>query len=117
MKGLVKTAAIIVINALVFWAMGRYLPGFTLSGDFRQVLVIASIFTALNFILKPVIKLLFGPIIVLTLGLGLVVVNMLVLYILDRLVNSLTIQGVLTLLYASLIVGVVNFGLHSIFKK
>ena len=117
MGWVIKTALIILLNALVFWGMATWLKGFTLIGGFGQTAIIAAVFTALNLVLKPVLKLILGPIIILTLGLGLILVNMLILYILDRLTNNLTIDGVVTLLYAALIVGVANFFLHWIFKK
>lgn len=117
MGWVIKTAVIILLNAAVFWGMTFFLQGFSLTGGLGQTVVVAAVFTGLNFMLKPVLKLILGPVIILTLGLGLILVNMLILYILDRLTNNLTIHGVLTLLYASLTLGAVNFFWHWIFKK
>lgn len=90
------------------------IPGFQLSPNFFDILIIGLILTALNFFLKPVLKLIFGPIIVLTFGLGSLVVNMILLYILDILSKGITIQGniLLSLLLASVIVGVINIIIH-----
>jgi len=113
---IIKPIIIIAVNALVFIGIAKYIPGFELSGDYFQILIIAAIFTLLNLLLKPILKLLFGPIIVLTLGLGLVAVNIAILYILDILVDNLTIYG-LALVYGALIIGFVNFLIHLMFKK
>ncbi len=117
MKWIFKTAVIILINAAVFWGIARFFPGFQIAGGLGQTLILGLVFTLLNFILKPVLKLILGPVIIFTLGLGLIVVNMLLLYILDSFSKDLTIHGVLTLLYAALIIGFVNFFSHILFKK
>lgn len=111
-----KLIVIILVNAAMFLAMAKYVPGFELEADYGQVLVIAVIFTALNFFLKPILKLILGPIIVLTLGLGLVAVNIALLYLLDILVKNLTIYG-MALIWGALIIGFVNFMLHLVLKK
>jgi putative membrane protein len=87
---------------------------FVLSSNFFDVLILALVLTALNFFLKPILKLLFGPIILLTLGFGALIVNMIILYILDILSGQITILGnyFVTLFLASLIVGVVNIVIH-----
>ena len=113
---ILRPILIVVVNALVFIGISKYIPGFELSGDYLQILIISLIFTLLNLLLKPILKLLFGPIIILTLGLGLIAVNIAILYILDILVDTLTIQG-LALVYSALIVGLTNFILHSLLKR
>ena len=105
------------MNAGVFTLMSQYLPKFSLSGGFEKTVLVALVFTLLNFILKPIFKLILGPLIILTLGLGLILVNMLLLYILDSLANNLNIDGVLTIFYAAIILGIANFLIHLFFKK
>src|SRR3989344_3754397 len=108
---IIKPILIIVVNAIAFIGMAKFIPGFDLSGGYVQIAIIALIFTLLNFLLKPILKLLFGPIIIFTLGLGLVAVNIAILYILDILVDTLTIYG-MALIYSALIIGFVNFLIH-----
>lgn len=112
MKFLAKIVVAVAVNAFALVAADAYIPGFVLSGDFKQLLTIAAILTALNFFLKPVLKLVLGPVIVLTLGLGLIVVNALILYLLDILSKNLTIQTIPALIYGGLLIGVVNFITH-----
>lgn len=117
MRKLGEIAAMILVNGLVFWGMNQYLGGFTLAGDWRQIAGVAVVFTLLNLILKPILKLILGPVIILTLGLGLIFVNILMLFILDRITNNLTILGIMPLVYAAIAVGLSNFIVHIIFKK
>ncbi len=112
---ILKFAITIAVNAFALVGLSKWLPGFHLAIlDYKQVILAAVIFTVLNSILKPILKMVLGPVIIFTLGLGLIVVNMIVLYALDLIVENITIEGPLTLLYASLIVGGVNFLLHFI---
>ncbi len=77
----------------------------------------AAILTLLNFILKPILTLVLGPVIILTLGLGLILVNARILKILDLFLNNLTIETIPALLYATILIGVVNFVFHTATKN
>jgi putative membrane protein len=116
MKLIAKIFVAVAANAIALWVASEYITGFTLTNDPKQFLEIALIFTVLNFILKPILKLVLGPVIILTLGLGLIVVNALVLKILDIFSTGLTIEGIPTLLYATLLIGVINFIFHYVGK-
>ena len=117
----------IVGNAAALWIANHFVPGFILNSDIHtwmgitQLSIIALILSLLNWILKPVLTLLLGPLIILTLGLGLIVVNALILFILplladhlDFLAGSIRIQNIPALIFATLIVSIVNFLIHLI---
>jgi putative membrane protein len=110
---LLRIVFAVLVNALALFVADRYVAGFMLTADgWKTFAVVALILTALNFILKPILKLLLGPLIVLTLGLGAIVVNAVILKLLDFLSPALTIQGLLSLLYATIIVSLVNLAFH-----
>lgn len=102
----------VIMNALALWITSLTLPNFYLNPKPVEILGVALIFTALNFLVRPILKFMLMPFIILTLGLGLLAVNAFMLYLLDLLSKDLSIQGVLTLVYATLIVGAVNFIFH-----
>jgi putative membrane protein len=102
----------VVVNALALWITSLFLPNFYLTPKLVDILGVALIFTALNYLVRPILKFMLLPFIVLTLGLGLLVINGFMLFLLDLLSKDITIQGVPTLIYATLIVGVVNFVFH-----
>ncbi|TSC59883.1 MAG: putative membrane protein [Parcubacteria group bacterium LiPW_15] len=102
----------VVVNALGLLAASYYIKGFNLNNDFREILVLAAVFTAIYFILRPIVKMILGPFLVLTLGLGLIVVNAAMLYLLDLASKNLMIDGVGALLEATLLLSVLNFVLH-----
>lgn len=80
--GLLKTVLVIIGNAVALWIANLYVPGFAVSTDLKQLLLLALILALLNALLKPLLDALFGPVIVLTLGLGVLVVNGIILWLL-----------------------------------
>lgn len=117
MKLIAKIIVAIIANAIALYAAANYIPGFTLMGNVQQVAGMAAVLTLLNFILKPILTLILGPVIILTLGLGLVLVNAIMLYILDIVSKNLTIETIPALLYATILIGVVNFIFHTATKN
>lgn len=69
----------ILANALALWVAAAILPGIEFGGEGGQlaltVALVALVFGVLNALVKPLLKLVSLPLIVLTLGLFLVVVN------------------------------------------
>ena len=112
MRWIAHIAITIGINALALIASAHFVPGFILSGAFPDILIIGLILTALNILLRPLLKLILGPIILLTFGLGIIIVNALVLWVLDLLSKNLIIEGIPSLVTAGIVVGFLNFIHH-----
>ena len=112
-----KLIFVVAANAAAIWAATQYIDGVRFDGSFRELAVAAAILTALNFVVKPVLKMILGPIIILTLGLGLVLVSAIVIYILDLFSNNLTIEGIPALFYTTILISAVNFVVHLATKK
>ena len=117
----VKIALIIAGNAFALWVANKYVPGFVLNATLLQLIVIGLLLSLLNFIVKPLLVLILGPIILLTLGLGVIIVNAIIIYILpiladhlDILHGSIRIETIPALLFATLIVSAINFLIHLI---
>jgi|SRR3989344_1575218 len=112
MRFLAKLILAVVVNAVALLAADAWVTGLTLTGGYGGLLTVAAILTLLNFLVKPLLKLVLGPIIVLTLGLGLIFVHVLVLAILDFLSPDLSIGNVSAYFVTALIIGLVNFSFH-----
>ena len=124
MKTIAKIITAIAVNALALWGASAYIQGFHIAGGPTKTIALAFIFTLLNFILKPILKLALGPVILLTLGLGLIVVNALILYILPLIANSIDflqgsikIETITALFWGTLLIGAVNFIFHIADRK
>ena len=96
-------------NAVAILAAGYFIARFDWTGNFIELVIAAAILTLINKILKPIAKLFFGPLILITFGLFLIVINAATLYLLDLWIEPLKIQGLIPLILGTLIVGVVNF--------
>lgn len=108
MKLIARIVFSLFSNLLAFMVAKTYVAGFIVTGDTRQLLIVVAIFTAINILIRPILKLLLSPIIILTFGIGLLIINALMLYLLDYFSKNVTIQGLEPLAYATLIVTAVN---------
>lgn len=104
-------------NIVAFLLANRYISGFSVSEDLQTLILAAAVLTLLNWLVRPVLKLLLGPVILLTLGLGIILVNALILYILTQFPTGVTIDGTLSLLYATLLISAVNLVINLIVKR
>lgn len=105
----VTAAAVAVASAVV--------SGVTIHGGFSGVLIVSAVFGLINAILGPVAKLLSFPLIVLTLGLFIFVVNALMLGITAELTDRLSIHGFGTAMLAALVISGVSALLNFFVKR
>ena len=113
----------ILANALALFLVSRVLEGFTFEGGLIAPALVALILTVLNFILKPILKLLSFPLVFITGGLFLIVLNAIILYLADYLLAvmdfegvNLVVDGPLTYLIAAVIFGLANWLIHWFLK-
>ena len=101
-------------NAVALYVAAWLLSGVTYGDEWWTLLVAAAVFTVVNAWLRPVVRLLSLPLIILTLGLFLFVVNVLMLYVTDWLVAGFEIRSFGAGVLAAIIVSVVNWALHAV---
>jgi putative membrane protein len=109
MKLIAKFVFQFLSNMLAIYLCAQFISGFTFTGNITDLGIAAAALAVINLFLRPVLKLLLGPLILLTFGLFLIVINAITLAILDFFITPLTIQGYLPLLYSSLLIGIINF--------
>jgi len=90
---IVRLAIRLVVLAVIIGVVTRIVPGIHLHGGFVWLLWIALIFSIVNLILGPVFRLLSLPLIVVTLGLFLLVVNAALLAIMAAVSSHLTVDN------------------------
>lgn len=98
----------LVSNAAAILAAKHFVTGFEVTGDYAGFAVLVVLFTIANSLILPMLRLILKPLIWLTLGLGAVVINGALIYIVDILSGSITISGLIPLLLATVIIGLVN---------
>lgn len=110
----------VLANAVAIIVASRFIAGFGFAVAPTEILPtllwVSFLITLVNFFLKPILKLITGPIIFLTLGFFTIVINMFLLYLVDYLVPELKINGLEPLFWATILFGIVNT-IFSILKK
>ncbi len=106
----------IIGNAIALYVAFYLVPGFVVSGSWEQYLIAGLVLALLNLIVRPILKLISFPLILLTLGLFTFVINALILWMLDYLVSFVSIQSLLALIGATIIISIVNLFFSPIAK-
>jgi len=99
-------------NFIALLVAGTFINGFGIPNNLINLLIAAGIFTIINLYLRPIIKMLLSPVIILTLGLFTLVINAGMLYLLDILSESVNITGTEPLIYGTLLITAINFLLN-----
>jgi len=96
-----------LVMAAVMLGLSRVLPGFVVTG-WGPALIAAVVLALVNAILKPILFVLTLPLTIVTLGLFLVVLNMIMLWVTSALVPGFDVHGIASTLIASLVLAVVG---------
>ncbi|MGD0977107.1 MAG: phage holin family protein [Minisyncoccia bacterium] len=98
----------LLFTLLGLWLATKLLTGFVVVGGWESYLIVAVVLVVLNLLLRPILKLISFPIILLTLGLFSIVINAIILWLTSQITGMLLINNLLTLLWATLIISVLN---------
>jgi putative membrane protein len=79
----------LLVNAAALWVATRLVPGVSFEGGTLPFLGVALVFGVVNAFLRPVLKILTFPLIIVTLGIFALVVNGLMLWLTSSLSESL----------------------------
>ncbi len=104
----------LLVNAAALWVAGELITGIDLTGGFWTILLVALIFGIINTFIKPVLKLLSFPVIILSLGLFTLIINAAMLSLTAALSDSLSIENFWSAVLGAVVISVVS-ALLSIF--
>jgi putative membrane protein len=114
----VKLLLRLLVTALSLWVATRFVPGISFVGEnYTALLGVALVFGVVNIVVKPILSLFSLPVVLVTLGLFLFVINglmlMLTSYLSSRLGLGFHVAGIIPAILGSLVVSVtaavVNF--------
>jgi putative membrane protein len=108
------------INAVALWVAITYIPGIHAQGEWMSLLGLAVIFGFVNALFRPLLKFLTCPLIILTLGLFILLINTL-LFWLSGLIGQyfgvgFTVDGFWPAFFGSLVVSLVSMVLTVLVK-
>lgn len=99
-------------NILALYLANLWVAGFSVSGGWKGYIVAGLVLGILNLIVKPVLKIISTPLIIISLGLFLIVINAIILWLTAQLTHYIVIESLVALLWATIIIAVVNFIAH-----
>jgi putative membrane protein len=104
-----------IVNVAAIWVASVFVDGVDYSEDYWVLIVTGLVFGLVNFLVKPIMKLLALPLIVITLGLILFFINLFMLYITSWIVPGFEIDSFMSAVWATIIIAAVNWVLTGVF--
>ncbi len=113
----------IVLNAAGLFLIVEFLSEVTATGGFKVYLIGGIILGLLNTFIKPLMKILSLPFVLITAGLFLIVINAIILYLTQWVINvmefrdvALNFDGMGAYLIAAIILGIINWATNLFLK-
>ena len=105
-----------VANSLGLW-LAVYWGLIAINGGSQSYIIAALLLAVLNALLKPLLIILTLPLIAITLGFFLIVINAVVIYVLSLFYNNLVLDSFLYTMLAGIVVGLVNYIVTILFER
>jgi putative membrane protein len=104
----------IILSALAAYLAAKLIPGVHIT-DAVSAILVAIVLGLLNAFLRPILVALTIPITIITLGLFLLVINILIIFLAAKIVPGFAVDGWLAALLFSLVMAVISYILDMIF--
>jgi putative membrane protein len=104
----------LLLSAVAVYIADYLIDGVSIS-SLTTTLIVAIVLGLLNAIVKPILVILTIPVTILTLGLFLLVINVIIVYIAAALIPGFAVAGFISALLFSIVVSLVTWLLDAIF--
>ena len=111
-----KFLILFAANSIGLYLLNTYVTGFRVALSLEAFLTAALTLSVINFFVQPILRILLAPVIFLTLGVANFAINALGLYALDALLPTVSIAGLMPLIYATILLAVINAVVHFVAK-
>ncbi len=91
-------------------------PGVAAPGGWVTVFLVALVWSAISLTIKPLLHLLALPITILSFGIFALIINALLFWLVAVLVPGFVVSGFLPALFGSIVLSILNWLIHSVFK-
>lgn len=103
-------------NSVALYVANMFVPGFVVRGNTKEYLMAGVLLGLLNIIIRPVLKTITLPIIILTLGIFILILDAVMLWIVDYVFDFVQIQTLMALVWTTILVGIINWFIHKTTK-
>lgn len=107
----------IISGIIGLYGASKFIQGFSFTGDILQLLAAGAILGALNFFLKPILKIILLPLRILTLGFFTFIINIAILSGVDQYLETLIIHGITPLLWGTILISVLSIVLERLLNR
>ena len=104
----------IIANAIAILASAWLIPNVFYEYEFISLIKIAAMLAAANTLIKPVLKMIFSPLILITLGFFTLVINIFLIWLVVYFAPELKISGVTAYFLTMIVVSFFNFTVSAI---
>ena len=106
----------LLLNAVAVFFLAYVLKGVQVD-NYITAIIVAVVLSVLNLLVKPVLIILTLPITIITLGLFLLIINALIIFLADHLIDGFSVSSLWTAIWFSILLSVLQSLLHSFMKK
>ncbi len=107
----------ILITAVVVYGLSKLLEPHVFINSYTTAIIFALVLAVLNVLVKPLIIILTLPLTIITLGLFLLVVNVIIILLADKFVSGIKIEGFLWAFIFGLLLTVASTIINKLKKK
>ena len=107
----------ILANAIGIFVVVYFFSQVIFTGNWVDYLMVGAILAVANLIVRPVLKIISAPLIFITLGLFIIIINAIILFGVDWFVEELTITNLWGYLWGSIIISIINAIIMGATKK
>ena len=107
----------ILANAIGIFVVVYFFSQVIFTGNWVDYLMVGAILAVANLIVRPVLKIITAPLIFITLGLFIIIINAIILFGVDWFVEELTITNLWGYLWGSIIISIINAIIMGATKK
>ncbi len=107
----------ILVTAVIVFVLSKLLSPHVHINDMTTAIIFALVLAVLNFIVKPLLTILTLPLTIVTLGLFLLVINVIIIMLADHFVSGIRIESFLWAFVFGLLLSIVSTLLNKLEKK
>ena len=107
-KFLLKIVGSSVLNGAALYGLAWFFSGFSVTGGWRSFVLGGVVLMLINLILRPILRIVSFPLILLTFGLFNVVIHVIILIVANYFLTELSITGISPLFWGALVIGIIN---------
>jgi len=98
----------ILANSVGIFIAAYFVPGIIFRGNLVNLLIVGFALALANTIIKPILKFVSGPLIILTMGLFMIIINIIILWLVAWLMPELTVIGFWAYFWGVLTISIIN---------